>query len=297
MTRSWVGHSWTTLRPGVAPRIVSAHYVERPPWGMTGRSLHQFWVLDYARSPCGRVRVGSQRAAWRTREPRTAHLYSPGTPYWEDTTGVRGPIREAWVIFDGGDEAGLRRLFDRGRRWAHLADPAGLLDEPLREMALNGHARGEAAFWQGQAALAGVIDLLGRAVRQDDMTLLLTAQVEPPADPTQDLVRRADDYFQAHLADKITLADVASHLGASSSALSHRYSELTGRSPMAVLAAMRIELSKSLLLRGLKMEVIAQQTGFFDAFHFSKAFKKHCGTSPSRFRRQGGAAPAGSPGK
>jgi AraC-like DNA-binding protein len=253
---------------------------------MTGRSLHKFWVLDYARSPCGRVRVGSLRADWRVREPRTAHLYSPGTPYWEDTTGVRGPIREAWVIFDGGDEAGLRRLLDRGRRWTPLADPAGLLDEPLRDMAFEGQAAGEAAFWQGQAALATIIEMLGRATRQRDGTLLVAAPVDPPHDPAKDMVRQADGYFQAHLADKVTLADVAGHLGVSSSALSHRYSELTGRSPMAALAAMRIELARSLLLRGLKMEVVARQTGFFDAFHFSRAFKKHCGASPSSFRRQ-----------
>ncbi|MBN2582504.1 MAG: helix-turn-helix transcriptional regulator [Planctomycetes bacterium] len=285
MTRSWIGHSWKTPRPGIAPRVVSAHYVERPPWGMTGRSLHKFWVLDYARSPCGCVRVGSSRAAWRTREPRTAHLYPPGTPYWEDTTGVRGPIREAWVIFAGGEEAGLGSLLQRGRRWAHIADPGGLLDAPLRDMAVAGHAMGEAAFWRGQAGLASVIELLGRAVRQRDGTFLLPT-ADAAAEGTQELVLEADEYFRDHLADKVALADVARHLGMSSSAFSHRYSELAGRSPMASLAAMRIELAKSLLLRGLKMDVIARQAGFFDAFHFSKAFKKHCGVSPSRFRRQ-----------
>jgi transcriptional regulator GlxA family with amidase domain len=55
---------------------------------------------------------------------------------------------------------------------------------------------------------------------------------------------------------------------------------------MAALAALRIELAKSLLLRGLKIETVASQTGFFDAFHLSKTFKNHTGLSPSEFRRE-----------
>ncbi|NIA21125.1 MAG: AraC family transcriptional regulator [Anaerolineaceae bacterium] len=34
---------------------------------------------------------------------------------------------------------------------------------------------------------------------------------------------------------------------------------------------------------------MARQTGFFDAFHFSKAFKKRCGISSSQFRQSCGA--------
>ena len=54
---------------------------------------------------------------------------------------------------------------------------------------------------------------------------------------------------------------------------------------MAALADLRMELAHNLLLRGLKMDAIARQTGFCDAFHFSKAFRKRCGMPPSAFRR------------
>ncbi len=54
---------------------------------------------------------------------------------------------------------------------------------------------------------------------------------------------------------------------------------------MAALADLRMELARNLLLRGLKMDAIARQTGFCDAFHFSKTFRKRCGVPPSAFRR------------
>ena len=283
--RSWVGHSWTSSPAAVVPRIVSAVYVSRPPWEATRRIVHDLWVLDYSRSDCGRVRVGSPRSPWWPRGPSIAHLYPPGTPYWEDPSAVRGPVREAWVLFTGGDQAGLTGLMKGGQRFARIADPAGRLDECLHDMAAAGQSLGEAGFWPAQAALAQLVGRLGHARRQADGTLLLPIGGEAE-EPAKGLVELANEYFRSHLAEKVTLASVARHLGLSASALSHRYAAEAGLPPMAALAALRIELAKSLLLRGLKIETIAAQTGFFDAFHLSKTFKNHSGLSPSDFRRR-----------
>jgi AraC-like DNA-binding protein len=282
MKHTWIGHSWTAPRPAVVPRVVLAQYSERPPWGSSGRNIHHLWILDYARTDCGLARVGSPRAPWLPRKARTANLYPPGTPYWEDTSGLRNPIREAYVIFAGGESGGLRRLIAPGRRFGRIADPAARLDAPFHDMALAGQTLGEAGFWRAQAALAAIFDLLGAAAPQADGSFLLLPQ-EPPATPAG-IVEATRQYFRAHLAEKVTLAAVARQLGMSSSAFSHRYATEAGQSPMAALAALRVELARNLLLRGLKMETIAQQTGFCDAFHFSKAFKRHCGQTPSEFR-------------
>lgn len=284
--QGWIGYSWAAPPRGVTPCVVSANYLERPPHGVTDRIVYKLWVLDYSRSDCGLARVGSLRSRWWPRGPHIAHLYPPGTPYWENMSEVRGPIREAYVLFTGGDEAGLRRLLGRGRRFGRIADPGGRLDGPLYDVALAGHAFGEAGFWRAQAALAGVFDLLAGAVVQRDGTAVLPAATAPSHDETQrGLVQAAEDYFRAHLAEKITLEKVARHLAMSPSAFSHRYAAEAGRPPMASLTALRVELAKSLLLRGLKTEAIARQVGFYDAFHFSKMFKKQTGMSPSRFRR------------
>jgi AraC-like DNA-binding protein len=283
---NWIGHAWTTPPAGVLPRVVSAQYGERSAGGATGRIVHKLWVVDYARSDCGLARVGSPRGAWLRREARIVHLYPPGTPYWEDTSAVRGPIREAYVIFAGGEEAGLMGLVDRRRRFARIADPAGLLEGPLHEMALAGQAMGEEGFWRAQAAMARLFDLLHTALRGEGEEL---AMVLPPASAPQrgarGIVEAAREFFRDHLGDRITLSAVARHLRMSPSAFSHRYAQEAGEPPMAAVAGLRIDLGRNLLLRGLKMDAIARQAGFCDAFHFSKAFRKRCGLSPSRFRR------------
>lgn len=279
-----IGYSWTAPRAGILPRVVSAFYWDIPFRDVMGRSLHDLWVLDYSRADCGRVRVGSQRSRWWTRRPHVAHLYPPRTPYWEDTSSVGGPVREAFIIFAGGDEAGLGRLIGPGQCFARIDDCAGRLDALLQEMALIGSTLGESGFWQAQAIMATVFDALAGAAAQGTGTIVLRS-VPAPQDGQGSVAEAADDYFRVHLAEKVTLATVARHLAMSPSALSHRYRAEAGRSPMASLAALRIDLAKSLLLRGLKLDAVARQTGFFDAFHFSKAFKKRCGLSPSQFRR------------
>ncbi len=287
MKPDWFGYTWTASPAGVLPRVVAAQYGQRDSWGASGRNVHKLWVLDYSLSDCGLARVGSTRSAWLARGPRVVHLYPPGTPYWEDTTRLTGPLREAWVIFAGGEQAGLTGLVDRRRRFARLSDPAGLLEPPLREMALAGQAAGEEGFWRAQAALAELVGLLLRRARREGDLWVLAADLPVQAEPGG-IVQAAREFFRAHLAERVSLSAVARHLRMSPSAFSHRYAEEAGQSPMAALADLRIEQARNLLLRGAKMEAIARQTGFCDAFHFSKVFRKRCGLSPSAFRRQFG---------
>ncbi len=295
----WIGYSWTAAPAGVQPRVVSAQWVQRAPWGRTRRIIHPFWVLDYARSDCGLVRVGSPQAPWRRRTARTVHLYPPGTAYWEDASSARSPVLEAYAVFSGGEQAGLGKLVDRRTRFARLADPAGLLERPLHEMALAGQSRQEAGFWRAQAALAEIVDLLrtaaradeggsgpawegAKSARQDGGWTLRPAGVEPSG--PHGIVEAARDYFREHLAEGVTIAAVARHLHMSPSAFAHRYAAEAGEPPMAALAALRMDLARNLLLRGLKMDAVASETGFCDAFHFSKAFRRRYGQPPSRFR-------------
>jgi len=295
MKPAWIGHTWTTTPAAILPRVVSAQYGERPPAaGPTNRIFNKLWVLDYARSDCGLARVGSPRSAWEARTAGTVHLYPPGTPYWEDTSALRGPVREAWVIFAGGEEAGLRRLADPRRRFMRISDPARLLEPHLHEMAQAGATAGEAGFWRAQSELAAILALLGSfpelpsSGRQDSEVRQVGAGFSPAGDRApagKGLVEAAREFFRPRLAERITIAAVARHLRMSPSAFSHRYAQEAGQSPMAALADLRMELARNLLLRGLKMDAIARQTGHCDAFHFSKAFRKRCGMPPSAFRR------------
>jgi AraC-like DNA-binding protein len=54
------------------------------------------------------------------------------------------------------------------------------------------------------------------------------------------------------------------------------------------LYARRFDRARSLLLQtDLPVADIAEQLGFRDVSHFSRAFSKHFGTSPGRYRTAG----------
>ena len=49
---------------------------------------------------------------------------------------------------------------------------------------------------------------------------------------------------------------------------------------------MRLEVARSLILRGLKLDAVATQTGYCDAYHLSKSFTKLFGMPPATYRRE-----------
>jgi hypothetical protein len=59
-------------------------------------------------------------------------------PFWEDDSDVREAVRGAWVLFIGGEHAGLGRLLGPGATFARIADPEGRIEAHLHEIALAG---------------------------------------------------------------------------------------------------------------------------------------------------------------
>ena len=79
-----------------------------------------------------------------------------------------------------------------------------------------------------------------------------------------------------------SLADAA---GMSRSAFAERFGEAFARTPMAMLHGIRMEHALKLLHESdLSMDEVAKKTGFSSRSHFSQAFKKHHGVSPTRHR-------------
>ena len=50
-----------------------------------------------------------------------------------------------------------------------------------------------------------------------------------------------------------------------------------------------MKIAKYLLQGGDKVYEVAEKLGFYDAYHFSKVFKKHFNKSPSEFKPRGAA--------
>ena len=87
----------------------------------------------------------------------------------------------------------------------------------------------------------------------------------------------------------IEVTELAAAAGMSRSAYAHRFAKLTGLAPARYILQRRLEDVRRGLLEGDEtLADLAQRTGFADANHLCKAFKRHYLQSPGQYRRQMG---------
>lgn len=83
----------------------------------------------------------------------------------------------------------------------------------------------------------------------------------------------------------LNLSQIAAKCGVSDCYFRRLFQQYSGESPMNFRQRLRIERAKQLLLSDEQYSVseVAQELGFSDVYHFSKAFKKYCGESPTKY--------------
>jgi AraC-like DNA-binding protein len=85
----------------------------------------------------------------------------------------------------------------------------------------------------------------------------------------------------------LTPQDVAHDVGLSYENFRKRFAQHTSESPGAYQKRRRLEWACAAIYQGQHtMKQIADELGFCDVFHFSKAFKQVIGTTPSEYRRR-----------
>ena len=100
-------------------------------------------------------------------------------------------------------------------------------------------------------------------------------------------LRRATDYIDAHLGEKISLADVASASGLSRMHFAALFRASTGLRPLKYVQRRRIEHAQETLANSdMPVVDIALSVGFQSQAHFSTVFKRLVGESPVRWRRR-----------
>jgi len=100
-------------------------------------------------------------------------------------------------------------------------------------------------------------------------------------------LKRAIDYIEAHLADPVTLADVASAAGLTRVYFSAQFKAATGLRPHEYLVRRRIERAQEMLVVGAGAPIVdvALSVGFQTQAHFSTVFKQFVGQSPHAWRQ------------
>lgn len=99
--------------------------------------------------------------------------------------------------------------------------------------------------------------------------------------------RAVRDYIHQHLAESITLDDLASAVGLSRFHFARRFRTTAGIPPHEFVLQRRIERARTLLERtNTPLLDIALACGFADQPHLTREFKKRVGVTPGRYRSQ-----------
>ena len=98
---------------------------------------------------------------------------------------------------------------------------------------------------------------------------------------------RVVDYIEAHLADDMSLADLALEAGLSKFHFSRLFKNTIGLTPHKYVVKRRIERAAALLKQDEAIAQVAHLFGFTDQSHFTRTFKQVKGVTPKQFIRQG----------
>lgn len=113
-----------------------------------------------------------------------------------------------------------------------------------------------------------------------------------PTEPTgRRVVRGALDYIEAHLREKITMADIAGGVHMSIRAIQQGFREELGTTPMLYLRDRRLERAREDLTDatpsdGVTVTDVAERWGFHHLGSFAVLYKKRWGESPSETLRR-----------
>lgn len=101
--------------------------------------------------------------------------------------------------------------------------------------------------------------------------------------------RRVADFVEAHLADPLTLADMAQAVGMTPCVFSRLFRLSFGQPPYAYVIARRIEAARRLLTgSALPIKEIAATCGFTDQAHLTQLFVRVHGKAPAAYRKAAG---------
>lgn len=112
-----------------------------------------------------------------------------------------------------------------------------------------------------------------------------------PADIMPELVRKTMDYIESHLAQNITLEELAAIFHLNSTYISRQFKKHTGLTIRSYLLDRRISLAKSCLNEGLSITEACYQSGFSDYSNFIRSFTKITRISPGKYAKKKASLP------
>lgn len=100
------------------------------------------------------------------------------------------------------------------------------------------------------------------------------------------ILKKITLYINKHYAERISIGELAKLIGTSTSKFTRIFIQTLNVSPGKYINTIRLSAARQMLETTDKTLVeIAQETGFYDLSHFSRAFKKERKMTPAKYRR------------
>jgi transcriptional regulator GlxA family with amidase domain len=113
-----------------------------------------------------------------------------------------------------------------------------------------------------------------------------------PLEPA--FLKRFDRHVGEHIAEPLSIEDLARHCGVSWKTLERAFGEFRGMTPVAHLRNMRLDAARRALDAGDGgVAEVASRFGFGSSTTFSLEYRKRFGVPPSRTKRRAALAAAG----
>jgi AraC family transcriptional regulator len=161
----------------------------------------------------------------------------------------------------------------------HLDEPRYLRDAAIAALAVRVAREIEEPDGATPLVVEGlVLELLALLVRRS------TGKTDYTRRPTW--LTKASEYIHAHFDERFEVADVASAAGVHPAHLARVFSKHYGESIGAYVRRLRLDWAAGRLTATEEpIASIAYDARFANQSHFTRAFKRHTGLTPARFRR------------
>lgn len=254
----------------------------------SGRVLHQMRNGDETRLSVVLEEVGgmveprlrADRPNPIAYQPRHMHFAPAGLELWGYTDDVR-LVRDANLCFD---------LAALSQRMA-MDFPAAVVGAPRMRFT-------DDRLWTLVRLLVEVVDKDDPSTQLygDGLTLAIAARLlalKPEITEAEGKglgsrrLRHVIGYLEAHLPERVELTELAAVAGLSPAHFSRAFKASTGVAPYRWQLNARVRQAQTFLVgTNASLDEVAEATGFADAVHFGRTFRKIVGASPAAWRRE-----------
>lgn len=140
------------------------------------------------------------------------------------------------------------------------------------------------AFYEVAAIRSAVLEFLWALCRDH-----IVQQTRSASPHRGEAVKTAVIYIRKHLAEPMTLDEIADHTGVNKHYLSRLFKEVLGKTIFETVRVLRCNEAKHRIEEGLSVTEAAHSCGFENLSYFTRTFKKYYGILPSHCSKNKGS--------